>query len=276
MASDDSKTDEKVTPVDHLQSTAQEAHFKEISDIYVQSRRELPSTKAYHTYWDNRLYELIDPKFGRDAKFIDPMCGAGLFLNTALERFDAVYACDLSPEMMDYILPQDRERLTYCNTHDIRSLPFEDNTFDIVLIRGGLHHVANFLPDTLTEIYRVMKPGGQFIFSEPLNGSLFVNLVRHLLYKYHDIFEDEDERGLTYKEIMQLARETGFTNLTMEPFTHFFYCLIGNTDFFPLCAGIKSKWLIDFMVGFDDISRKIPLWNKLCWIGNYSCFKPEK
>lgn len=45
---------------------------------------------------------------------------------------------------------------------DGHHLPFPDNTFDIVCSMGVLHHIANPAP-TVSEMYRVMKPGGRLI-----------------------------------------------------------------------------------------------------------------
>lgn len=262
----------------HLHSpsppNSQEVHFREIADNYVRSRREYPATRAYHQYWDRRLHDLIHPRFGRDARYLDPMCGAGLFLETPISRFDDVLACDLSDEMLDYVLPEVRARLAFCDKADVRALPFEDNAVDIILIRGGLHHVANHLQPVVAELFRVLKPGGQFIFSEPVNTSPPVTLVRHLMYTKTRIFDADEERGLTVPELRGLMTRTGFENFYYEPFTHLAYCIIGNTDFLPVFSGIRHPALIQAMIGFDEVSRKIPLWNQLCWIGNFSCFKP--
>lgn len=49
---------------------------------------------------------------------------------------------------------------------DICNLPFEDNTFDVILCNHVLEHIPN---DTkaMQELYRVMKPGGWGIFQIP-------------------------------------------------------------------------------------------------------------
>lgn len=259
---------------ENLGSTNQEQHFREISEAYVRSRRQNIATRRYHQYWDDRLHALIDSKFGRNARYLDPMCGAGLFLDNPLSLFDEVLVCDISDEMLGYILPEVSSRLAYCEKQDVRQLTFPSNYVDIVLIRGGLHHVANFLPHALAELYRVLKPGGQFIFSEPVDTGYVVRLVRRLMYTRSSVFEPEDERGLTLEEIRRLTAEAGFTRLFYEPFTHFAYALIGNTDFFNPLPWLRSATLVNACIRFDDLSRKVPLWNRLCWIGNFSCYKP--
>ena len=49
---------------------------------------------------------------------------------------------------------------------DICNLPFEDNSFDVILCNHVLEHIPN---DTkaMQELYRVMKPGGYGIFQIP-------------------------------------------------------------------------------------------------------------
>lgn len=46
------------------------------------------------------------------------------------------------------------------------SIPFADNTFDVVVGSAFLHHIVNAL-DALREIRRVLKPGGVSTFNEP-------------------------------------------------------------------------------------------------------------
>ena len=48
---------------------------------------------------------------------------------------------------------------------DVTALPFDDETFDAVTMSYGLRNVANY-PKALSEIYRVLKPGGRIVILE--------------------------------------------------------------------------------------------------------------
>jgi len=85
-----------------------------------------------------------------------------------------VYGVDLSPQHLEIA----RSRFALYNLPanlqlaDTESLPFEDNTFDVVYSFGVIHHT----PDTekaVGEIYRVLKPGGQAILAVYHKTSVF-------------------------------------------------------------------------------------------------------
>lgn len=70
---------------------------------------------------------------------------------------------------------------------DICNLPFEDNSYDIILC----NHVLEHIPDdtkAMQELYRVMKPGGYGIFQIPQD------LNRDLTFE-DDSITDEKERA---------------------------------------------------------------------------------
>src|SRR5450631_160985 len=58
-----------------------------------------------------------------------------------------------------------RVRFEQCDAS--KNLPFDDNTFDAVFLNDALCHLPG-RPEVLVEIFRVLKPGGQMLFSDAL------------------------------------------------------------------------------------------------------------
>jgi len=54
---------------------------------------------------------------------------------------------------------------------DIQDIPFDDNTFDVVFCNHVLEHVTDD-KKAMSELYRVLKPGGMGIFQVPQDTSL--------------------------------------------------------------------------------------------------------
>lgn len=70
--------------------------------------------------------------------------------------------------------------------HDAETLPFPDNSFDVVYSNGVIHHTPN-TQQVVDEIYRVLKPGGKAIIMVYAENSLHYwrNLVSVLGLRQH-------------------------------------------------------------------------------------------
>ena len=73
---------------------------------------------------------------------------------------------------------------------------FNDNSFDIIYGSGILHHLDISL--CLKEMYRLLKPGGRFLFIEPLGTNPLINFYRKLTPKSrskdeHPLINDDFE-----------------------------------------------------------------------------------
>jgi SAM-dependent methyltransferase len=93
-----------------------------------------------------------------------------------------VYGVEISQDICD--LAQTRmDRLEVDVTLAVgrnHSIPFEDATFDIILACHACYYVdpGRQFSDNLTEIARVLKPGGSFIFSAPIGTSYIMRGAR--------------------------------------------------------------------------------------------------
>ena len=70
----------------------------------------------------------------------------------------------------------DRSKLSFHEIDFNRSLPFEDNRFDLVVMDAALHHSRNIW-DTLAEIRRVLKPRGLFVAQREAYTSPLTNRI---------------------------------------------------------------------------------------------------
>lgn len=113
-----------------------------------------------------RLQRLGASSWGRDCEIVELFCGRGNGL-MALHRlgFTRIEGVDVSAALLAQYSGSAR-----CHVADCRTLPFDDNSKDVIIIQGGLHHL-HALPDDLDqclrEIHRVLKPAGRVVIVEP-------------------------------------------------------------------------------------------------------------
>lgn len=125
---------------------------------------------------DKPLAALSGVKKGNKA--LDAACGTGN-LSRAVEALvgpsGEVYGIDAAPEMIAVAQRKSAQRGSAAKFQVglFENLPFPAKFFDVAVSRLAIHHLpANLRPAAFAEVYRVLKPGGQFLiidFKMPKN-----------------------------------------------------------------------------------------------------------
>ena len=118
----------------------------------------------------------LDPKEGQSC--LDLGCGTGAFTRR-LECFNLkLHAMDISPASIERA--KEKAPSIAFKVGDIRNTDYADNSMDIVVFSGVLHHLSS-LEDrhaAMVEAHRVLKPGGSLYSFDPYQRSLSMFLYR--------------------------------------------------------------------------------------------------
>lgn len=160
----------------------QKQRFDAITSKYVKHKGDIWAQRYRRKFINQPMLENINLS---SMKVVDAMCGNGETTRYLVENGAQVTGLDISQKQIDLY----QEKFPDCNAlcTSILSSNLESNFYDCVVVQGGLHHLHPNVSGAIKEIYRILKVGGFFCFSEPHNGSL-PNQIRRYWYKWDSLF----------------------------------------------------------------------------------------
>jgi len=156
--------------------------WHEITDDYL-LELPLPQKSVENLQWDrhaNNFFFLLDRLEPLKGKHVLDMGSGRCWSSRYLTKRGAeVIALDILTDKAVGLLAAE-PLMKYDKTYferilaDMDKLPFKDNSFDIVFFTGTLHHSTDLF-NTLSEAYRVLKPGGLLALTNEACGGMFTN-----------------------------------------------------------------------------------------------------
>jgi demethylmenaquinone methyltransferase/2-methoxy-6-polyprenyl-1,4-benzoquinol methylase len=136
-----------------------------------------------HRLWKGNLIDWLQPK--KNSKLIDMAAGTGDMTKIYLERINFIGESLMVDQNFEMLHEGKKKLNHYKNVNYLcakaESIPLPDSTFDYYIISFGIRNVTD-IKKTLSEAYRVLKPGGRFMCLE------FSKINNEIIDKFYSIY----------------------------------------------------------------------------------------
>lgn len=145
-----------------------------------------------------------------DDVILDVGCGGGININRMAKQAKKVYGVDYSVDSVKVSREVNRQEIYDGKVEvvqgDVQSLPFDDETFDIVTAFETVYFWPN-IEKCFGEVKRVLKPGGIFLIGTESNGS--DNIAMKISEKFIDMIVYNDE------ELTEFLQNNDYSQITV-------------------------------------------------------------
>jgi ubiquinone/menaquinone biosynthesis C-methylase UbiE len=192
--------------------------------------------------WKRRVSMLCNA-VGEGWTVLELGCGTGYFTKELAQTDAHITAIDISPALIkeaEKTITRPNVKFAIGNAYQ---MSFKDETFDAVVGSSVLHHLD--VEKAITEIHRVLKPGGIMTFTEPNMMNPQIALQKNIPFIKKKMGDSPDETAFFRWSLRKKLIRHGFQQVKIVPF-----------DF--LHPAIPAK-LIHAISVAGDLAEKIPL-----------------
>lgn len=159
------------------------------------------------------LEELRREKFGI---LLDAGCGTAPMLSLLTKEYPDKHfvGLDLTPEMIAKAKEKNLPN-TELIVGDCENLPFEAETFDVVINSQSFHHYPN-PQDFFDSVYKVLKPGGCLIMRDNTGPAWMMWAWNKIILPLCNVIGHGDVRAYQLHEVQQLCEKSGFAVEKLE------------------------------------------------------------
>ena len=235
----------------------QQDHYNEIAAEYEAHYSDECSLDYRRQFIYGPMFEGIDLA---GMKVLDAMCGSGQTTEHLLMGKAQVTGLDISSSVVNSFKARWSGCEAVCRSLLDSGMP--NDSFDCVVVVGGLHHIQPNVGRAVKEIHRVLKPGGYFCFMEPHSGSL-PDWVRQFWYK-HDRFFSDNEAAI---DVAALEGEfaSHFAFKKMSYLGNLAFLLVLNSLIFRIPLRIKPLYS-PLLVRLESLINKIQGKRTSCFV----------
>ena len=158
-------------------------------------------------------------------KVLEIACGTGRVtkhIRRAVPASAELIATDLNPGMLEVAKEALKEMNVEFRIADAQALPFDDESFDVIVCQFGLMFVPD-KPTAFREAFRVLKKGGRLLFNtwDRIENNPLSNTLKNIIASFFAPGDSPDFYKVPFsmydkQELKSLMEDAGFNNITIE------------------------------------------------------------
>ncbi|MFX1534270.1 MAG: methyltransferase domain-containing protein [Promethearchaeota archaeon] len=217
-------------------------------------------------------------------KILDICTAEGDFIDTlmkTLKDYDSFVGIDISKKDLEAAKKQFENQPVEIMEMNAETLEFENGSFDTVCLSYSLHHLEK-INTVLSEMKRVLKPGGCFILQEMYYDGKQTEAQKTNILHHHWDSEIDSLRGiphnktLTKEKIKEIVANLELKELEIFNSTHDVKCLFCEKKF--ECEPKNEEIINSCIKSIDDTLDRLkehPDWEKIKEDPQYKKLKEE-
>ncbi len=177
----------------------------------------------------------------RKVRILDLGAGSGLVSNSLVDKdyTQSIIAYDRTLECMREL--NEHPKISKSSDGSVNNLPFETNSFDVIICRYAFHHFE-YKEQVIDEIIRTLKPKGLFLYSDPVFPEHCMNIINPLYYMREDNFHGY----LGYFDTIEMFNRQELQIILCRPYKYWY------ESFQKYLKGVDSGFLDNPQAGFSD------------------------
>ena len=226
----------------------QQQHYERISQEYDAHYNDIYSQQYMQQMAFEPMFAGINLK---EKSVLEAMCGGGQTAKYLLDREANVTGLDISAQQTDHFKNRHPKTTVICGS--MLNSGIANESYDVVSVVGGIHHMPPNINESIEEIHRILKLGGYFCFMEPHSESV-AETFRQMWYKCDSLFA-ENEAAINMRELHQTFCDK-FEFKREEYLGNFGYLFVLNSMVFRIPLKFKPFYSSAF-IKLESFCNKI-------------------